>query len=45
MINVNNKTTISNPNQVAIIPNHNTPDALLEFLNNTFEEMNKSKVL
>ena len=39
-----NECNILNSNQIGFIPDHNTPDALLEFLDNAYEVMNKNKL-
>ena len=46
MMDFINSFNILNSNQFGLIPDHNTSDALLEFLdNNAYEAMNKNKVL
>ena len=40
-----NKFNFLNSNQFGFIPDHKTPDALLEFLDNAYEAMNVNKVL
>ena len=45
MMDFVNKFNILNYNQFGFIPDHNTYDALLEFLDNAYEAMIKNKVL
>ena len=40
-----NKFNILNSDQFVLIPDHNTSNALLEFLDNAYEAMNKNNVL
>ena len=43
MMDIINKLKNLNSNQFGFIPDHNTSDALLEFLDNAYEVMNKTK--
>ena len=45
MMDYINKFNILNSNQFEFIPDHNTFDALLEFIDNTYEAMNENKVI
>ena len=45
MVDFINKFNIINSNQFGFIPDHKTSDALLEFLDNAYEAMNKNIVL
>ena len=44
-VHFTNKFDIPNSNQFGFIPEHNPSDALLEFLDNAHEAMNKNNVL
>ena len=45
MMDLINKFIILNSKRFGFIPDHNLSDALLEFLDNAYEVMNKNKVL
>ena len=45
MMDFNYKFNILNSNQLGFLPDHNTSDALLQFLGNAYEPMNNNKVL
>ena len=45
MLDLSTKLNILNSNQFWFVPDHSTSDALLEFIDNAYEAMNKNKVL